>query len=149
MRSAAAGSHPAYAFGGPLYWVLMVLIVIVTLGAAALVVDALRRPRDSFKGPGFGTPWIWVVPAAAYLLSIVALFWTAFLPVPGTLVRAGAVQWTATATGLLLFVCVPHEIAYLLRVVFPVPGAAPEPLEHGDRIVDDGRQDGGSSGANM
>jgi hypothetical protein len=120
--------HPTYTFGGPLYWALMVLIVIVTLGAVALVVDALRRPRDSFKGPGFGTPWVWVVPAAAYVVSVVALFATAFLPAMG--VRSAASQLVATVTGLLLFVSVPLEIAYLLRVVFPVPGAAAEPLEH-------------------
>lgn len=140
MQKAVSTSHASYVFGGPLYWAVMVLIVIVTVGAAALVIDALRRPRDSFKGLGFGTRWIWIVPVAVYLVSIVVLFWTAFLPIPAIMDRVAAGQWTATVTGLLMFVSVPLEIAYLLRVVFPVPGAAPEPLEHLDAAADDSEQ---------
>jgi hypothetical protein len=138
--------HPTYSFGGPLYWVLIVLIAVVTIGAAALVIDALRRPRESFKGPGFGTRWLWVVPAAAYLVSVVVLFATAFLPSIG--VKSSASQLVATITGLLMFISVPLEIAYLLRVVFPVPGAAPEPLEHGCEVPEGSSDDadgGGSS----
>ena len=133
--------HPDYVFGGPLYWALMALILVVTLGAVALVVDALRRPRESFKGPGFGTPWLWVVPTAAYLVSVVALFATAFLPTLG--VQSAASQTVATITGLLLFVSVPLEIAYLLRVVFRVPGAAAEPLEHGCEVSEDPADEAG------
>lgn len=145
MPSSSSSTHPSYVFGGPLYWVLMVLIVVVTLGAVALVIDALRRPRTAFKGPGFGTPWLWVIPAAAYLLSVVALFATAFIP--GLGVSSSASQWVATATGLLMFVSVPLEIAYLLRVVFPVPGAAPEPLEHGCKTPDTAPDEAGGDGA--
>lgn len=133
--------HPTYQFGGPLYWLLMALIVIVTLGALALVVDALRRSRGAFKGPGFGTRWLWVVPAAAYLVSVVALFVTAFVPSLG--VQSRLSQTVATITGLLMFVSVPLEIAYLLRVVFPVPGAAPEPLEHGCELSEEPSDESG------
>ena len=139
MQSTSA--HPTYTFGGPLYWVIMVLILAVTLGALALIIDALRRPRASFKGPGFGTPWVWVVPATLYLLSVVSLFAMALVPALGA--TATAEQWAATVTGLLMFVNVPLEIAYLLRVVFPVPGAAPEPLEHGCEMPDESTDDAG------
>lgn len=141
----ASGAHPNYVFAGPLYWALIVLIVIVTLGAAALVVDALRRPRESFRGPGFGTRWLWVVPAAAYLVAVVALFASAYLP--GVGIRSNISQLIATVTGLLMFVSVPLEIAYLLRVVFPVPGAAPEPLEHGCEPSGSDVDDFGGAGA--
>jgi hypothetical protein len=146
VPSSSSSTHPSYVFGGPLYWLLMVLIVVVTLGAVALVVDALRRPRSSFRGPGFGTRWLWVVPSGAYLLSVVALFATALLP--GLGIKSAVSQWVATVTGLLMFVSVPLEIAYLLRVVFPVPGAAPEPLEHGCEMPDaPADQEAGGDGA--
>jgi hypothetical protein len=145
VPSSTSSTHPNYVFGGPLYWVLMGAIVVVTLGAVALVVDALRRPRAAFRGPGFGTRWLWVVPAAAYVLSVAALFATAFLP--GLGVKSAASQWIATVTGLLMFVSVPLEIAYLLRVVFPVTGAAPEPLEHGCETPDAALDEAGGDGA--
>lgn len=101
------------AFNGPLALFIQGLAFALVIGALFTIVHALRRPVERWRFSW--TRWIWVVLAAAFILSLVfALIW------PN--------DATYTVVGFAFLGVLVLEVAYLLRVVFPAPGRrAPRP----------------------
>jgi hypothetical protein len=109
---AAAAAPRTVTMNGPIAIVLGVLRWLIPLAAVAVVIDALRRPARDFQTPVWR--WVWVVPQSV-LIGIGLLAFA----IP----RANLYP-LAVAALILLIVCVPMQIGYLLEVVFP-PRKAP------------------------
>lgn len=92
---------------GPIALVLSVLRILVPLAALAVVIDALRRPARDFQSPTWR--WVWIVPQALLLAVGLAAF----------AIPRASLYPLAVAVVILLIVCVPMQIGYLLEVVFP------------------------------
>lgn len=94
---------------GPGMWVLAALGFILLIGALAIVVDSLRRPRTAFGRAG---RWPWIVLQAVFFGM--TLYGMLVTPVPALL----------SAMSALTLIAVVQQVAYLLRVVFPSPKRA-------------------------
>jgi hypothetical protein len=103
-----------YILGGPIWWFMFALYVLV-LGLAAYVsIDSWRSDRAERLAALREPAWVYRVLQPAFLAIAIAV-WLPFVP------RVFA----AVPVGLMLFALV-GEFAYLLRVVFPKqPRTAP------------------------
>jgi len=98
-----------YILGGPVYWLMVILLLLAGMLAAFVVLHAslvARRGRLAEKPVSL---WLWAGPQAAYV-ALLFLVQTPLLPLV-----ASAVLVLLTPLALI------QSIAYLLRVVFPKP----------------------------
>ena len=107
------GPGSEYVLGGPVYWFMVILLVLAGMLSAFVVLDSLRRRlRDRDVRPA-GSWWVYVVPQAVYfvLLLVVQADWLPLI--------ASAVLVALTPFALV------QQVVYLLRVVFPKQPAKP------------------------
>ena len=95
--------------GGPIATALVVVRVWVPVAAAAVIIDAIRRPARDFATPY--SRWLWVAPQAVMLVFVL-------------MAVVGGPTTTEPIAGLILLwgaASIVLQFAYLLRVVFPKP----------------------------
>ncbi len=104
-----------YILGGPIYWFMVILLLLAGMLAAFVVLHASLVARRGRLAEKPVSVWIWAGPQAAYLV-LLFLVQTPLLPL-----IASAVLVFLTPLALI------QSIAYLLRVVFPKPEDALDP----------------------
>ena len=105
--------HGDLVFRGWFLTALYVLMVLLWLGALAVVVDALRRPSGEFgafgRVPWIGLQSVFVVASTFGFVASLFGFSDALPPA------------FAAVLGVLMILAAVQQVAYLLRVVFPSP----------------------------
>jgi hypothetical protein len=129
-------SHGRIDLIGPGAVVLLVLFFAIWLASLYVLVDGVRRKQHDFTGVREGR-WFYVIPESLYFV-VFALAQIAPL--------SAAAPWVGYAQVLAAPFALAHQVAYLLRVVFPTPArlaaraqaraAADEPDEIGDERRD-------------
>jgi len=123
-----------YILAGPIYWFVVVLLVLAGMLAAFVVLHASLIARRKQLAEKPASVWLWAGPQAGYL-ALLLIVQTPALPL-----IASAVLVLLTPLALI------QSIAYLLRVVFPKPAVpndadANPPLQDSDNGDDVGESD--------
>jgi len=119
-----------YILGGPIYWFMVILLVLAGMLAAFVVLHASLVARRKQLADTPASVWLWAGPQAGYL-ALLFVVQTPLLPL-----IASAVLVLLTPLALI------QSIAYLLRVVFPKPAVptdvdASAPLQDPDDSADE------------
>jgi len=103
-----------YVLGGPVFWVVTVLLFGAAMLAAFVVIDSLRRALLPGSRPAEPLRWVYLVPQAVYFVLMV-------------LGQLNAVPILAVGVAVLAApVVIAQGVVYLLRVVFPKASHARE-----------------------
>ena len=105
--------HGDLVFRGWFVTLMYVVVVLLWLGAVAVIVDCLRRPSSEFGALGRGP---WVVLQSVFVVVSTFGFAASLLGFSKALPPA-----FAAALGALMILAAIQQVAYLLRVVFPSP----------------------------
>ena len=105
--------HGNFSLGGPLYWVIIVMLFGAGMLAAFVTLDSIRR----LLKPGASRRlWAYLVPQALFFVLLIVSQW----PKMPILVNGILVLCSPFALG--------DAFAYLLRVVYPKPAAVAAPV---------------------
>ncbi len=110
-------ASPDYVLGGPVYWFMVTLLVLAGMLSAFVVLHSVLVARRGRLSDAPLSVALYAVPQAVYLalLFIVQGPWLPLI--------AAAILVFITPLALI------QQVVYLLRVVFPKPGARTEAVE--------------------
>jgi len=98
-----------YILGGPVYWFMVILLLLAGMLAAFVVLHASLVARRGRLAGKPASVWLWAGPQAGYL-ALLLVVQTPLLPLVASAVLV-----------LLAPLALVQSFAYLLRVVFPKP----------------------------